>query len=100
MVMDSRRVQRSDAYVTYTATRTVDGADERAAIGCLLRSRPERVKWGDDLRESKVGRAFFHATPWSVHGGWADGTAEMGARLSRFHHFHGDSVQTFPGDLA
>ena len=44
MVMDSRRVQRFDAYVTYTATRTVDGADERAAIGCLLRSRPERVK--------------------------------------------------------
>ena len=39
--MDSRRVQRFDAYVTYTATRTVDGADERAAIGCLLRSRPE-----------------------------------------------------------
>ena len=34
MVMDSRRVQRFDAYVTYTATRTVDGADERAAIGC------------------------------------------------------------------
>ena len=32
MVMDSRRVQRFDAYVTYTATRTVDGADERAAI--------------------------------------------------------------------
>ena len=44
MVMDSRRVQRFDAYVTYTATRTVDGADERAAIGCLLRSRPEREK--------------------------------------------------------
>ena len=43
MVMDSRRVQQFDAYVTYTATRTVDGADERAAIGCLLRSRPERV---------------------------------------------------------
>ena len=42
--MDSRRVQQFDAYVTYTATRTVDGADERAAIGCLLRSRPERVK--------------------------------------------------------
>ena len=36
------RVQRFDAYVTYTATRTVDGADERAAIGCLLRSRPEK----------------------------------------------------------
>ena len=33
MAMDSRRVQRFDAYVTYTATRTVDGADERAAIG-------------------------------------------------------------------
>ena len=33
MVTDSRRVQRFDAYVTYTATRTVDGADERAAIG-------------------------------------------------------------------
>ena len=44
MVTDSRRVQRFDAYVTYTATRTVDGADERAAIGCLLRSRAERVK--------------------------------------------------------
>ena len=44
MVMDSRRMQRFDAYVTYTATRTVDGADERAAIGCLLRSGPERVK--------------------------------------------------------
>ena len=29
--MDSRRVQQFDAYVTYTATRTVDGADERAA---------------------------------------------------------------------
>ena len=43
MDTDSRRVQRFDAYVTYTATRTVDGADERAAIGCLLRSRPERV---------------------------------------------------------
>ena len=42
MVTDSRRVQRFDAYVTYTATRTVDGADERAAIGCLLRSRPEK----------------------------------------------------------
>ena len=41
--MDSRRVQQFDAYVTYTATRTVDGADERAAIGWLLRSRPERV---------------------------------------------------------
>ena len=41
--MDSRRVQQFDAYVTYTATRTVDGADERAAIGCLLRSRPGRV---------------------------------------------------------
>ena len=26
-------VQRFNAYVTYTATRTVDGADERAAIG-------------------------------------------------------------------
>ena len=33
MVTDSRRVQRFDAYVTYTATRTVDSADERAAIG-------------------------------------------------------------------
>ena len=36
MVTDSRRVQWFDAYVTYTATRTVDGADERAAIGANL----------------------------------------------------------------